>query len=378
MNFSDSDRADWPGIVEALATGYAAATGKPIRRDGDKLRIGSRGSLAVFTDTGRWHDFETGSGGGALDWMIAVEGAADNADASRMLRDRGLLEDERARKAHKSGDNPPSAAKRNDSGLYGNPKPPPASESGPNPADARLSDERRKRDQAGRIWRAGSVLEVDAEIPGAAYLRERFRVSGEAGDANGFLRPDWRGALPDSIRWLSLADWPNGCPRPPREAAGCLLFLWINAAGAFRGVSAMAIAGDGTRIEWGGKARMIGARSGLLHILRRRNRDQGGRWHIAEGELSALALTVWPNPAQVSLADGIAACGSAGRLSEAAGLLPDPVTIWAENDRAGFDAAEAARLTGAAIVYCSTWSNVPGADPLDAVIALNRVGLEQE
>ena len=112
--------------------------------------------------------------------MIAVKGAADNADAARMLRDRGLLDDERAREAHKSGDNPPSAVKRNDSGLYGNPKPPPASESGPNSEDPRLSDEHRKRDQAGRIWRAGSALEVDAEIPGAAYLRERFRVTGEA------------------------------------------------------------------------------------------------------------------------------------------------------------------------------------------------------
>ncbi len=370
---SSGGRADWSGIVEALAVEYADRAGKTIRREGDRLRIGNRGSLAVWLESGHWHDFETGNGGGALAWLIAFEGAADNADAARMLRDRGLLDGDGVPYAHKSGDNPPNATKRNVSGLYGQPKPPVPAETGPNPDKPASEDARRKRNQAGRIWLAAAALKLDADIPGAAYLRERFRIAGSAGDADGILRPDWRGGLPDSIRWLDLAAWPRSGPRPPGGAAGCLLFRWTDSAGDGRGVSAMAIDAGGRRIEWGGKARMIGARRGLLHVVR--EPGDGGRWHVVEGELSALALTCWPPTAEVfGNADGIAAAGSAGRLAEAVNLVSGPATVWAESDSGGLDAADAARRSrdGVKVIYCRRIIDKPAADPLDAVLAVYR------
>ena len=223
------------------------------------------------------------------------------------------------------------------------------------------------RREAGALWLRAAPLSLEDVNPGAEYLRGRLRVVDGPG---GWLKLE----LPASIRWL--APWPPEVPKPPAAPAGCLLFRWQTRAGAGGGVSAMAVAPDGRRIEWRGgkagvKARMIGARAGLLHVVRP---AAGGRWHIAEGELDALALLAWPAQI-VAPVDGIAAAGGAGRLLDAARSAGGPVTLWPDGDRAGRDAARKARLgliaagqSGAAVSYQAT----PDSDPLDATIALYR------
>lgn len=90
--------------------------------------------------------------------------------------------------------------------------------------------------------------------------------------------------------------------------------------------------------------RTFGAKAGALFVALNR---PGGRIHVAEGELSALAVAV-----QV-LARGegglVVSCGGAGGMKSAAGLLPAwptdrrAVVIHADSDRPGREAARALR-----------------------------------
>lgn len=65
------------------------AFGTVTDRTRQELRFGSRGSKSVNTQTGRWHDFEAGVGGDALDLVRVVHGGTIG-DAMRIARERFL------------------------------------------------------------------------------------------------------------------------------------------------------------------------------------------------------------------------------------------------------------------------------------------------
>jgi hypothetical protein len=60
---------------------------------GRELRFGSRGSLSLCLKTGRWRDFEAGTGGGVLDLVVREGAARTRAAAADWLRAEGLLPD---------------------------------------------------------------------------------------------------------------------------------------------------------------------------------------------------------------------------------------------------------------------------------------------
>ena len=82
---------DWTSIAEPVAR---ELLGEPTRAFSSKheLRWGRKGSFKLRTDTGTWHDFEAGAGGGVLD-LVMRETNTDKAGAIAWLREGGYLPD---------------------------------------------------------------------------------------------------------------------------------------------------------------------------------------------------------------------------------------------------------------------------------------------
>ena len=186
-----------------------------------------------------------------------------------------------------------------------------------------------KIDLARRLW-AATVADPGAV---AAYVAGR-----------GCWPPDE--PLPAAVRWLpglalTATRWREG---PPGSTAGAMACAFT-AAGEIRAVSLEALRADGRRCgpRW---RRTIGVRAGALF-------DAGGDGPavvLAEGEVSAMACR-WLHPDARCFAAG----GSAGLAAIRPSMLPadGPVTIEADGDRPGRDAARAARhnLPGARVTW---------------------------
>lgn len=80
---------DWTSIAEPIAR---ELLGEPTRAFSSKheLRWGRKGSFKLRTDTGAWHDFESGTGGGVLD-LVMREMNTDKAGAIAWLREHEYL-----------------------------------------------------------------------------------------------------------------------------------------------------------------------------------------------------------------------------------------------------------------------------------------------
>ena len=56
-----STATDWPAVAIAAVE---ALLGPPSSKTAKEWRWGRKGSFTLYLETGRWHDFEAGRGGG--------------------------------------------------------------------------------------------------------------------------------------------------------------------------------------------------------------------------------------------------------------------------------------------------------------------------
>ena len=77
----------WSSIAPAVFERLRSA---PSSRTHDSLRWGSRGSLALYLETGTWQDYESGEGGGLLSF-VERELGTDRAGALNWLEREGFL-----------------------------------------------------------------------------------------------------------------------------------------------------------------------------------------------------------------------------------------------------------------------------------------------
>ena len=79
---------DFAPLIEPVARRLLGDPNKALSH-GHDLRFGNRGSLAVDTKKGVWHDHETGEGGGVLA-LISRERRVTNGEALDWLRAEGF------------------------------------------------------------------------------------------------------------------------------------------------------------------------------------------------------------------------------------------------------------------------------------------------
>ena len=199
----------------------------------------------------------------------------------------------------------------------------------------------------------------DAAVPadgslGCVYLSSRF-----AWPPTG-IGPK----LPASVRWLDRSRAPSKVDAVrwyglPAGAAGCLVFAWVRpgpeeaatprgkddttAAARLEAVSLLAVSADAERVPWLSSKRkiyVVGPRAGC--VFEARASDPGETVHVAEGEISALALALapWCEPGRV-LATGTAS--SLPGIVEHLRGGDDRVVLHADGDPAGRRSAERAR-----------------------------------
>ena len=154
-------------------------------------------------------------------------------------------------------------------------------------------------------------------------------------------RPDpaakWRG-LPDGAAGAIVFAWRPA--RPPEPAPGALHstahFDPLPAA-----LSLLAVSADGERVPWFGgraKVRTVGSRAGA--VFEARPGEAAEPVHVAEGEVSALALALapWAGPGAVYAAGGTSGMK---RLPELPGA--DPVVLHCDGAPGGRGQVERAR-----------------------------------
>lgn len=259
--------------------------------DDDQRR--ARGSLSVSAQTLRYRCWRCQRKGSPLDYL--AEGGPVTAATFRAAEELAGLS----------------------SGPAARAKPP-----RPAPAPAKRAS------PEGRPPKLPALQAVAEGSPAAAYLAGRWlRLPGaEAmylGGAVGWAGaaevrracPRWR--LPDDGRWAGCLVWRYGPPGGGPPSAAKLEALTV----------------DGALVEprW---RRNIGKLAGLACKL---VDLPGGRWHVAEGEVSAMALAL----RALALGRGAAlACGGTSGLRAEA--LPDdgrPVAVWPDADPQGLAAA---------------------------------------
>ena len=164
--------------------------------------------------------------------------------------------------------------------------------------------------------------------PGAAYLRKR-----------GILEIPW------CVRWMSRDDaWSAGIvPRCPDAAAGILIYLFVTPAAKCSAAQIEAVNVDAVRVlfpppraggKWRKRPSVMGSRfgGGLAAF-----RPKLGTWtdlHICEGPIDAMALVA------LGVQGGIAGVpGTSAMRRAAVDKYTGPVTIWADGDDAGRQAA---------------------------------------
>ena len=318
------DRIDWPSIAGPVAHALLGDPNPRLSRQRE-YRYGQHGSLRIDLERGIWNDFEAGEGGGVLD-LVMRECRCDTAGAMGWLEHQGFL----------NGRAPTCPAHET---------------AAPTQLNRGEQDIERARLVAA-LWTAAVPAD---DSPARIYLARRWAwPPREIGSA-----------LPLSVRWLPRSNAPprNKSARwygVPRTAAGALVSAWTNHADAPPdAVSLEALRADGTRPNprW---RYTYGWRTGRAFVAR--TASTGAPVHIAEGEIDALALVhaSWTGPGRI-----IAAGGTSG-IHHAEALATGPVTIHADGDPGGRDAAlsatEAIRAVGqtAQIVWYD-------GDPADAV-----------
>ena len=191
------------------------------------------------------------------------------------------------------------------------------------------------------LWRASVPAD---DTPGRVYLAQRW-----AWPPLG-IGPD----LPPSVRWLDAGAQPAPAPAAkwrglPPGVAGALVFAWRSAdeaaGGDLRAVSLEALDASGRRPDQARTGerwrRTIGRRSGTVFVARaapERPLSALETLHVAEGEVSALGLSIapWGGPGAVYAAGGTSGIRHAGAR------WPGPVVFHADGDKAGRNAALAA------------------------------------
>ena len=219
--------ADWPGLVQAVAT---SLVGEPTHKTATEWRFRRRGSLAINVageHAGQWYDFEAGVGGGGVDLVTHLMGC-DRSAAVAWLQDQRLLPDTPGRVA------------------VGCPVPPPKPVA--NRADP--PDHADRVAWARTTWRIGQTVSRDRAHPVRQWLVRRHLWHPEL-------------PVPDGLRWL-----PAAAERRRHSGAGSIVALaaeplewalsWPQLPPA-RGVQLIAVAPDGaaaeleTRSGWLGK-----------------------------------------------------------------------------------------------------------------------------
>lgn len=215
------------------------------------------------------------------------------------------------------------------------------------------------------LWAAAAPAD---DSPGRVYLAGRWAWPGS--DVPGAP------ALPASVRWLDASRAPDRDPAAkwyglPRDAAGALVFAWWPSTNAGPGpvaVSLEALDAGGERPDQAGTGkqrwrRTVGRRTGAVFEARAA-RGEGAPVHVAEGEVSALALALapWCGPGAVVAAGGTPGLRRAGELAGAS------VVLHADGDGDGRGAVERARRAiEASGRSCSIEWYAIGADPTDAL-----------
>ena len=233
---------------------------------------------------------------------------------------------ERFEKGPKSAHKARSAPRAHDRTGRSSKLPPGAAltgESAPGATDTAASE---RAALAGALWRASGPVD---DSPGREYLARRFACP-PAG-----IGPE----LPVTIRWLAAGGEPRWYWPKVDGAAGALVFAWRRIGGGLATLSLMAVSEAGERVLWDGRAK-----TWILSGTSRDGATFGARpggdadpAHVAEGEVSALALALWCGPGAI-----YAAGGTAGMRR---GTIPGrgPVVIHADGDGAGRQSAERAR-----------------------------------
>lgn len=314
---------DWAKIAEPVAV---ALLGDPSRKTSKAIRWGRKGSFSLNTETGIWTDFEAGGESGGVLALVMRERRTDRTGGVQWLQDQGFI----------SPQNRPGAIKGAD-------RHPPAQPGKP-PEIAKQAASRDKVDKgkadARRIWNAGSRGDGTAAH---AYLTRRFT----------WPPVEMNRPLPDSVRYLGRADFPEKVGMHPPPCAGFTLYAFRDRSGELVACALEALQPDGRRLDprW---RRTRGNMTGATFTVRPGAEE--GRVHLAEGPADALALCHTETGAVHAVG------GTSGLQAPPPGT--GPVILHADGDGPGRQAAEQARQTirktGRA---CSVRWCGPGSDP---------------
>ena len=326
-----------PGVARRLL-------GKPGGETRREWRYGRHSSLKIDLAAGTWKDFEQDEGGGVLD-LVERERSTDKAGALDWLKQEGFLNGQTKLQAI------PNSQQRE-----------------PDPIDN--GKPQRKRAQVSKL----SAAAVPAENTPARNYLTRWRMAWPIGGQ----------ALPGSVRWIAAEAvvktlcWPNE-KMPSGEWAGTIAFSYGAGEALAWKLEALTAQGRPVQPRW---RRNIGGFKGL----RFETVDHGGGWlHVAEGELTALALAV--QCAAQGEGFSIAAGGAAGFQIAACEDAPRrPVRIHADRDKGGRIAArrlvrelrESGRPVEADGLYRPGESGIDAADVLAAEVGERASILEHD
>ena len=273
-----------PGVARRLL-------GKPGGETRREWRYGRHSSLKIDLAAGTWKDFEQDEGGGVLD-LVERERSTDKAGALDWLKQEGFLNGQTKLQAI------PNSQQRE-----------------PDPLDN--GKPQRKRAQVSKL----SAVSVSAENTPAQNYLARWRMVWPIGGP----------ALPGSVRWIAAKAVVEALPHwemPSGEWAGTIAFSYGAGEALAWKLEALTAQGRPVRPRWRRNA-------GHFKGLRFETVDYGGGWlHVAEGELTALALAV--QCAAQGEGFSIATGGTSGfQVAACKDACRRPVRIHADPDRGG-------------------------------------------
>ena len=319
-----------------------ALLGDPDEKNPRAWRYGRKGSLKINLEAGTWKDFESGDKGGVLD-LVSREQSTDKAGARDWLKREGFLNGQTTLQAI------PNSQQRE-----------------PDPIDN--GKPQKKRAQVSKL----SAAAVSAEnTPAWNYLTWRM------------VWPIGGPALPGSVRWIAAGAVVEALPHwemPSGEWAGTIAFSYGAGEALAWKLEALTAQGRPVRPRW---RRNAGLFEGGLRF---ETVDHGGGWlHVAEGELTALALAVQC----AAQGEGFSiATGGTGRFQVAAceDACQRPVRIYADLDKGGRIAGralvrklgESGRLVEADGLYRPDESGIDAADVLAAEVGERASILEHD
>ena len=332
---------DWPAVAIAAVE---ALLGPPSSKTAKEWRWGRKGSFTLYLETGRWHDFEAGRGGGVLD-LVERECKTDRDGALAWLEGQGLL----------------TGTGRLGSAPMPSPKPK------PKPTQPTAAEQADKVAQARRNWELARPIPTDPKHPARRWLTRRnlWRPEVEAPAMMRWLPPWGRHsgvgtivlplATPSAwgVEWPALPT-PDAILREAVDVDGGPALLDRDDTSSRRRAWPSPVAG---RIIIIGNPRLPELVSGAVYVC--------------EGLADALAVA--------SRAEGtaIATLGTSGMVNDwlatALERSARPVVILADDDKGGRDAASQLRrrLTLKGVDVRASLPNLPqgGKDAADGARA---------